>query len=284
MSVVCAELRLFGGLEVKSPDATPVALPGKKERELLAAIAIDQGKPVSRERLACDLWDGDDFSARRSLNTALWRLRKSLRAGGIDCENWFDTGSDYIRLRHRTGPEVDVVRMREDIARFRKGQIDPETVAQQLSTLSGGLLPGMSATWLDDCRRVVEQTIVDASVEAADALISREPNWAIELSHAAIRVDPYEERAWRAQIAAYLNSGRRAQAHAAYSKLTSVLSEELGIAPSAQTRALLEPEKPQTITTRVEGSSFARRIDTLTDALSIVLQELSEIRAELQEI
>ena len=284
------QVRLFGGLRLLTPDAKSIILSGKKEKELMAAIAIEQGEAVSRERIACDLWDGDDFAARRSLNTALWRLRKSVREVGVDCDDWFDTGADYIRLRRRRGPEVDVVVMQEDISRFRSGVADPAAVAECLSTLTGALLPNISADWLTDRRRAVEHEIVNASVEIADSLLTKEPNWAIELTNAVIKVDPYEERAWRALMSAYLLSGRQAMAHAAYSKLVDLLSGDLGIEPSSETKALLQAKTPQSVDTGPAAGALLNRdilsgrLETLSDALSLVLQELEGIRLDLENI
>lgn len=281
-------VRLFGGLRLETADARVITLNGRKEKELMAAIAIQQGESVSRERLACDLWEADDFSSRRSLNTALWRLRKSISAVGVDCDDWFETGTDFIRLRRKRGPVVDVVVMQEDISRFRQGHIEAAQAAQSLSTLSGALLPNITADWISNRRHSVEHEIINASVDVADALIKKEPNWAIELTNAVIKVDPYEERAWRALMSAYMFSGRQALAHATYSKLVALLSDDLGVEPSVETKALLRPDSGtihtvKTTTRRSKASNIlSDRLETLSNALSLVLQELEDIRQDLE--
>jgi DNA-binding SARP family transcriptional activator len=71
------ELVLLGGFQVRAPGRGIDGL-GRKERALLAFLAMPPGEPRSREKLAALLWsDLSDKQARDSLKQALLRLRKS---------------------------------------------------------------------------------------------------------------------------------------------------------------------------------------------------------------
>src|SRR5262249_53878475 len=71
------ELVLLGGFQARAAGQVVDVL-GRKERALLAVLAMPPGEPRSREKLAGLLWsDRSDKQARDSLKQALLRLRKS---------------------------------------------------------------------------------------------------------------------------------------------------------------------------------------------------------------
>src|SRR3954453_22886898 len=75
-------VRLFGGMAVEI-DGDPVPPPdGGRARALLAWLALHPGMH-SRAELAARFWpDGLDSSARGSLRSAMWALRRALGEGG----------------------------------------------------------------------------------------------------------------------------------------------------------------------------------------------------------
>ena len=50
--------RVLGPLEVHGPDR-PLAMPGLRQRALLARLLVENGRAVPVHRLVGDLWDGD---------------------------------------------------------------------------------------------------------------------------------------------------------------------------------------------------------------------------------
>jgi DNA-binding SARP family transcriptional activator len=71
------ELVLLGGFQAAVAGHV-IDITGRKERALLAVLAMPPGEPRSREKLAGLLWsDRRDKQARDSLKQALLRLRKS---------------------------------------------------------------------------------------------------------------------------------------------------------------------------------------------------------------
>src|ERR1700682_279556 len=73
-------LRLFGGFELNAlPGGEKVALPGKRERVLLAHLALSPNCRQQRRKLATLLWgDASDETALDNLRTCIWALRKAL--------------------------------------------------------------------------------------------------------------------------------------------------------------------------------------------------------------
>ncbi|UOY01171.1 AfsR/SARP family transcriptional regulator [Blastococcus sp. PRF04-17] len=74
-------IAVLGPLEV-TDDGSPVAVPGGKERLLLAVLTAHAPSVVSADRLVDALWDGDaPPSARKSLQAHVVRLRSALEPG-----------------------------------------------------------------------------------------------------------------------------------------------------------------------------------------------------------
>src|SRR5437868_15096105 len=77
------EFRILGPLEVVG--AAAVDLAGQRERALLARLLLSANQVVSSERLIDDVWEEDPpENASRTLPVYVSRLRKTLRAAGID--------------------------------------------------------------------------------------------------------------------------------------------------------------------------------------------------------
>jgi hypothetical protein len=72
------QLILLGGFQARAA-GKEIDVPGRKERALLALLAIPAGESRSRDKLAGLLWsDRGDSPARDSLKQAIFKLRKSL--------------------------------------------------------------------------------------------------------------------------------------------------------------------------------------------------------------
>src|SRR3990172_2589398 len=87
-----------------------IKLETRKAESLFAYLALHQDHPTSRDKITGAIWpDWEDDRARANLNTALWRIRKTLRAvPGITVEATHD--AVYLRLDERV--DVDVARVR----------------------------------------------------------------------------------------------------------------------------------------------------------------------------
>src|SRR6516225_9496403 len=104
------EFRILGPLEVFS-DAQPCAIPGAKERAVLAYLLLYAGQAVSADRLIDELWgDEPPEAARNSLQVRVSGLRRALGRDRIV------SGSSGYRIRIEHG-ELDLSRFEELTAR-----------------------------------------------------------------------------------------------------------------------------------------------------------------------
>src|SRR5262249_2849023 len=80
------DLTLLGGFQARLRHGTPVRVPTRKARGLLAYLALPCGAVHPRDKLAALLWgDMREAQARSNLRQTLFTLRKALPAPVWDC-------------------------------------------------------------------------------------------------------------------------------------------------------------------------------------------------------
>jgi DNA-binding SARP family transcriptional activator len=112
-------IAVLGPLEVSTDEGAPLAMPGAKERLLLARLTAGAPEVVSTDALAESLWDGDPpASARKSLQAHVVRLRSALEPGrpsGSTGRYVVRRGSGYALAVGRT--DVDALLIADRAAR-----------------------------------------------------------------------------------------------------------------------------------------------------------------------
>ena len=222
------EVRLLGGLSA-AVDGRPVQLPADaRARELLARLALSPG-PHSRSVLAGRLRpDVPEDSARKTLRNALYELRRALGPAGRDA---------VVVTGQRVGlSEAVRVDVREFRGRLADGDLEAAADAGQ-----GELLDGFDGDWALRARdeHAVELAGVLATL-AARAEEAGDLPGAVAWARRRLDVEPLAEAAHRELIRLLALDGDRPAALAAAGALSERLRSELGIPPSAATRALVE--------------------------------------------
>jgi DNA-binding SARP family transcriptional activator len=226
--------RLFGGLAVEIDGRAVADVPGMKPRALLAYLLTRPGLQ-SRARVAGVFWpDVLDTSARASLRSALWSVRAALEAVG---------GGEYL-VSDRAGAGIapDLPRWidAEEAERLLAGG-DRTSLERAVELAARPFLPEVADDWAIEAQDAWRERLVGA-LERLAALAEAEGDMAaaIEWTRRALRHDRLREAGHRALIRRLADAGERAQAMAAYRRCRDVMAAELGIAPSAETRALAE--------------------------------------------
>ncbi|HEX5851699.1 MAG TPA: AAA family ATPase, partial [Solirubrobacteraceae bacterium] len=210
------------GVELPTPTS-------RRAWSLLAYLALHPG-PQSRGVLAARFWpDVLDSSARASLRSAIWSLRKALGPGA---EAILLAGRDDVALADRE-LSVDALAFEELIQQGR----DADAVA----LCDGELLAGFDDEWISIAREEHRERLLKALERLACACDAvGDAHGAIEWSRRQVASDPFGEEAHRHLIARLAESGDRAAALLAYRSLADRLRRELAVAPSPLTRQLVD--------------------------------------------
>nr|WP_241267117.1 BTAD domain-containing putative transcriptional regulator [Streptomyces scabichelini] len=230
-------MRLLGPVELSVRGRTTEVGPPQR-RSVLAALAVDTGRPVAADVLIKRVWDADPpDGARRALHAHIARLRRV-------CEQTGDEGDPGLRLVRRSSgyllearpDQVDVHRFRQLVGQAREaGRTDEARAAllrEALGLWRGEPLAGLGGPWAARVREAWRRQRVDAVVGWAH-MESRvgDPIAVIgpltELLGDYPLVEPLTEALMRALHAA----GRGAEALDCYAAVRQRLAEELGADP-----------------------------------------------------
>jgi len=228
------QVRLFGGFEVRA-DGTPVPLTSSRAQSLLAYLTL-RGGPQRRERVAVALWpDSTDRQARTNLRHVLHTLRGRVPEAG----RHLLSAGETLALR-------DVA---ADVGAFDaaldSGPDTVDTLRAAADLYAGDLLEGWYDDWLVADREAYRQRATAVLSRLVPLLEERgDLDAALRYAGRARSLDPLAETPYRALMRLHEARGDRARAVRVYHECVAVLREELGVPPSAQTRAVYEALLP----------------------------------------
>ena len=218
--------RLLGALEVELDGAVIDSPVSQRPWAVFAYVAV-ASRPVPRGELAAVFWpDVLDQSARASLRSALWALRRRLGDALV-------VEGERVGLHSEAGAWVDV---RE----FERLRADNPEAALGLCQ-RGDLLEGLEDDWAvvarDRHRARVVEVLENLALAAGERGGVRE---AVEFTRRQVECDRFDEEAHRRLIERLDRAGDRAGAMRTYRTLAERMRRELGVVPSARTRDLVE--------------------------------------------
>jgi DNA-binding SARP family transcriptional activator len=213
-------------VEVAGTDRTSAAF--DRATALLAWLALNPGVHA-RSAVAARFWpDVLDESARASLRSALWSLRRQLgeTANGA-----------LIATRDRVGLAGDVwTDVRESERLREEGRLE-----EALALADGELLPGFEDEWAYAAREEHRARVAQLLEELAGrAESSGDVRLAVDFSRRAAALEPLSEETHRALMRLLAAAGDRPAALSVYAELRSRLLTTMRIGPGAETRELAE--------------------------------------------
>lgn len=207
-------------------DNEPVAFPYKKAEALFYYIAIE--KSITRDRAVGLLWeDSEETVARKNLRHALYIINKLF-------------GTDII-----VSPKKYVLNFNYDV----DSEIDLDLFLKDNSSVdlyAGQLLQGFNiknAYAFEEWLAVKQNSIKDLYLSRlySNLSFSAENQTISEVEHYAgkyMQEDPLDERIYLLLMEKYKEQGLFHKGITVYQKLSSILSEELGITPNKEITAL----------------------------------------------
>lgn len=240
------EFRILGPLEVLD-EGRRVALPGSKQRTLLALLLLHRGETLSTERSIDELWgERPPATAAKAVRVRISRLRKALAVAGGE-------GAEGLVLTREHGYELALDPEQLDAHRFERlvaegrNELDggrPQDAAaaleEALSMWRGRPLEDLAyepfaqpaIARLEDLQIVALEQLIDAKLA-----LGRHAEVVGRLER-LIADHPYRERLRAQLMLALYRCERQADALQAYQDARRALVEELGIEPGERLREL----------------------------------------------
>ena len=225
------DFRILGPLEVLDGDR-PVALPGSRQRNLLAFLLLHVNQVVSSDRLIEELWPGEaPDTGAATLQASVSRLRKALGAGASHLVT--QAPGYLLRL---DGDRLDVRRFERLVE--EAAAADPAAAAgllrEALGLWRGPALADLTyepfaqtaIARLEELHLLAVERRIDA-----DLVLGQHAQLVPELETLVAEHPRHESLLAQLMLAQY-RSGRQAEALAHYRRARETMVDELGIDPS----------------------------------------------------
>ena len=286
MGVDSFEIQLLGPVRVARL-GRELAVGGRRQRALLALLVLERGRPVSRERLADELWQGRPPAASEAtLRSYVSRLRGVL---GESAALIGGGGAYSLEVRPDAVDSVRFERLVQE-ARAAVGRgAGMRAVERSRAALSlwrgdaladvagdGAGLLRLEADRLEELRLATLELRIEAELELGPT------EGLVEELSTLVQTHPYRERFWRLLMLALYRGERQADALATYQRARSVLVEELGVDPSERLRELeqailrqdVPPPRPQQLRHNLPSpeTSFVGRAAELAEVETLLAE------------
>jgi DNA-binding SARP family transcriptional activator len=227
-------VELLGGFRVFIEDRPSARPPSVRQQQLIAYLVLHARRaPLQRQLIAGSLWpESSDAQALTNLRRELHHLRDTRPR----LDALVASGSRTLALRPEAAAAVDLVVFEAAADRGLAG--DAAALREAARLYKGDVLPGSVGEWIDADRELLRQRARKVLARLVN-LLERDRAFgdAIEYAQQSLRLDPLDEQAWCALMRCHARRGERATALHLYQECAALLKQELGIQPSAATRA-----------------------------------------------
>jgi DNA-binding SARP family transcriptional activator len=237
-------VRLFGPLTIDDGVTTLGAgdLGGVRPKQVLEILLAARGRRVSTDRLAELLWgDARPDNWAGSIQSFIFVLRRRLTSDGKRARELVITEAGAYRFATDL-VDLDLDRFDELLERSSREPTQRSRLSLEhaLALVHGEVLEDEPyAAWAQELRGTYLGRVLGARLDAADAALTEfDYAGALAQVEAAVVLDQFSERAQRIAMLALYALGRQHEALAAYRKFRARLDQELGLEPTAETRAL----------------------------------------------
>ncbi|MGW1893279.1 BTAD domain-containing putative transcriptional regulator [Streptomyces sp. NPDC002004] len=232
-------IRVLGALEAER-DGEPVPLGGRRQRSVLALLAVAHGRVVPVDRMIEDIWQGaPPAQAVTSLQAYVSNLRRLLEPGRpprtparllVSAPPGYalrlaDEAVDGWRFERLLGEARDGAERRPDVARRLLGEALSLWQGPAYAEFADEPWARAEVARLDELRLVAREVNVTAALRSADVA------GAVVEAELLTRDAPLREEGWRLHALALWAADRQADALAALRRARAVLAEEIGLDP-----------------------------------------------------
>jgi DNA-binding SARP family transcriptional activator len=247
-------LRVLGDFQVSMDDVPIQSFESDKVRALLAYVAVEADRAHTREALIGLLWpDATEDAARHNLRQALFNLRIAL-GDHMAKPPYLLISRHSIQFNRESDFWLDFCQFKETFEIWQKNR-DQETwhssssvlrLEEMVNLYRGVFLQHFYVAdstafedWIVLNRETSRQQMLEVLICLANGRELRgDLNGARRYAVRQLELDPWREEAHYQLMRVLALNGQRSDALAQYETCKRILSEELGVEPSSQTRDL----------------------------------------------
>ncbi|MCB0033971.1 MAG: tetratricopeptide repeat protein, partial [Anaerolineales bacterium] len=237
------KIETLGNIQIYNNEVEVTSAEWQKHKivKALFFLLLSHKRALTKEEIGVELWpDASTKLLKTAFKNALYRLRVAL---GKDVIYY-----DEVLGRYSFNRVLDYV---WDVEQMQHG-LDNAAVATDASTklsqytdalahYNGEYLPLMDGNWVESMRTDLQRRYQQATLDCGLlALQEGAYQLAANCGHDLIRLDPYDEEAYRLLMRTYAAQGKRAQMHRQYLACQQALMDDLKLAPSTQTQELYQ--------------------------------------------
>jgi DNA-binding SARP family transcriptional activator len=281
-------VRLLGSVQILSA-GRPVDIGPVRQRCVLAALAVDAGRPVPVPALIDRVWaERPPQRAQHTLQVYLSRIRGALHQSAHSALVSRRNGGYALDIDN---DQVDVLRFEKAFAEIRRSGAAPaeqgDALESALRLWQGQPLADLSGVWAAQVREYWQRRRLDALIHWANVRLSAGHIDAVLSGLAATTIEfPLAEPLRAAQMRALVAANRPAEALTAYESARTCLAAELGVDPGPELvalhRAILRGELPRQSTWAYQGKSPAR--SPVCELLPLTVRGFAARARELRQL
>lgn len=233
--------------------ARVVFIDGEEEREvrwslrraflLFALLAASPDMRAGRGEMVEAAWpDAPGEVVARNFHPTLSHLRRSLEAARVGGPPVLLFEQGVYRLNPELRWQVDAVEFMRlsALGRERRRAGDTAGAVAHLQTAwqlyAGPFLEGIYAGWVEELRELYFRRYLDVLRQLGEGLSELgDLDRAMDAFRAALVADPLQEKVHLALMRVYARQGRRDRVRHQYDRLSTLLRDELGVEPMAET-------------------------------------------------
>nr|MDT0662909.1 BTAD domain-containing putative transcriptional regulator [Micromonospora sp. DSM 115978] len=228
---------VLGPLDARAGSG-PVAVVGRRQRQVLAMLLVNANRPVAVTELTAAIWgDSPPAQSRRQVQNAISQIRSTLNRHGYDglCRDAYG-----YRLSV-AADALDLLRFEALVAAAQRTETadDPgravETLRTALALWRGPALSDLAGDRLrDHAARLDERRLAVTETYVRHALAAGPAEHLVDELAAIVAECPLRERLTAAYMQSLYRAGRQADALAAYRRAAKALADDLGIDPGPE--------------------------------------------------
>jgi DNA-binding SARP family transcriptional activator len=219
------------------------AFGGRQGALVFARLLMPRGSAVSRDDLAALLWDEAPPNAwDTALNAVVSKLRVLLARAGLDKSRVIPAALGCYQLNLPADAWLDVEAAFDSLhaaeGMLKRGRNQEAWAAAQVAyhIYKRPFFPAETGDWAAKQREQLATFHVRACECLAETYIRNgEPAIAVDLARQAVAAQPYRETAYQMLMRSHAAAGNRAEALLAFEDCRRHISDQLGVAPSADT-------------------------------------------------